>query len=368
MPILKAAWTVHPDSFALALTISSRLIRDSGMGTIETVGWGRTAVALRPNNPLSHYYLALALGRGLRDNAHAAEELRRPIQLAPRFAKAYGQLAMILRGDMNAEALSSARKAIELDNKSLYGHVVILLELMAKKEYIEAARVYQRIAALRPEDWLLEDSFEYGYMEGIMSETIDTIQVALIRTGRPFEAYRLVGHSDPRIHGTIGGYQNDWGYNSSCAAVLAGTGQGVDAPPPADRPAIRKQALEWLTSSFDGWKKHAMALPILGASSAGLSSAGLMGSPLGHGPLLAVCALSPQNPNLAARPFTSCEAVHKRMSEWLSDPDLAGVRDDQWLAKLPGDEREQWRKLWADVRFLRDHTAPAKATPLPVGK
>jgi hypothetical protein len=85
-----------------------------------------------------------------------------------------------------------------------------------------------------------------------------------------------------------------------------------------------------------------------------------MGSPFGQGPVLAVCALSSQNPFLAGRQYTTCEAVHKRMSEWLSDPDLAGVRDDTWLAKLPGDERERWQKLWADVRSLCDRTAPVK--------
>lgn len=33
-------------------------------------------------------------------------------------------------------------------------------------------------------------------------------------------------------------------------------------------------------------------------------------------------------------------------------------------AKLPPDEQAEWRTLWADVRALRDRTAPAIA-PLP---
>ncbi len=32
----------------------------------------------------------------------------------------------------------------------------------------------------------------------------------------------------------------------------------------------------------------------------------------------------------------------------------------QRLAKLPAAEREQWRKFWAQVRALRDQTAPVK--------
>jgi hypothetical protein len=59
------------------------------------------------------------------------------------------------------------------------------------------------------------------------------------------------------------------------------------------------------------------------------------------------------------------EVVHERMNQWLSDADLAGVREEQWLAKLPPDEREQWRKLWSEVRSLRDRAAPRKTAPPP---
>jgi hypothetical protein len=58
--------------------------------------------------------------------------------------------------------------------------------------------------------------------------------------------------------------------------------------------------------------------------------------------------------------------VHGHMNRWMREPNLAGIRDDLWLAKLPAGEREQWRKFWSDVRSLRDRTAlakkPAKST------
>jgi hypothetical protein len=34
---------------------------------------------------------------------------------------------------------------------------------------------------------------------------------------------------------------------------------------------------------------------------------------------------------------------------WKRDPDLAGVRGEAALAKLPEAERQGWRTLWADV-------------------
>jgi hypothetical protein len=37
---------------------------------------------------------------------------------------------------------------------------------------------------------------------------------------------------------------------------------------------------------------------------------------------------------------------------WAIDPDLAGVRDPEALAKLPEAEREEWQALWTDVYAL----------------
>ena len=34
---------------------------------------------------------------------------------------------------------------------------------------------------------------------------------------------------------------------------------------------------------------------------------------------------------------------------WLTDPDFAGVRGGDALAKLPDAERQKWQKIWADV-------------------
>lgn len=40
------------------------------------------------------------------------------------------------------------------------------------------------------------------------------------------------------------------------------------------------------------------------------------------------------------------------LQHWQTDPDLAGIRDLQPLAKLPEPEQETYRKLWADVAAL----------------
>jgi hypothetical protein len=81
-----------------------------------------------------------------------------------------------------------------------------------------------------------------------------------------------------------------------------------------------------------------------------------MGLPSRHRSLLlAISALGAHSSNAAAE---NLKIIHEGMNHLLSDPDLAGVRDDQWLAKLPADEREQWQRFWKEVRSLRDETAP----------
>jgi hypothetical protein len=150
-------------------------------------------------------------------------------------------------------------------------------------------------------------------------------------------------------------------YSAVCSTVIAGTREGLDAPPPVERSAIRKFAQEWFNASLDINEKGAMALPKFAAN-----AVGLMSSPSGHGSLLlAISALGAWRPHVVAE---NLEIIHKRMNHWLSDPDLVGVRDDQWLAKLPADEQGRWRKLWAEVRSLRDRTAPRKTAAPLIGK
>jgi len=46
--------------------------------------------------------------------------------------------------------------------------------------------------------------------------------------------------------------------------------------------------------------------------------------------------------------------VLQHLRHWQEDTDLAGLRDQDAVAKLPGEEQDACRKLWADVTALRD--------------
>ena len=44
--------------------------------------------------------------------------------------------------------------------------------------------------------------------------------------------------------------------------------------------------------------------------------------------------------------------VRRRVRNWQTDRDLAGVRTKDALARLPDEERKQWQRLWSDMDAL----------------
>jgi hypothetical protein len=104
------------------------------------------------------------------------------------------------------------------------------------------------------------------------------------------------------------------------AAVRASFGLGWNPPPPAERVALRRQALDWLTADLTARR--------------------------------------------ATVTTTGRRSTHAVLRGWLSVSFFSPVRHPIGLGLLPQDEREAWQKLWAEVRKLCDETAPEQA-PLP---
>jgi tetratricopeptide (TPR) repeat protein len=105
-------------------------------------------------------------------------------------------------------------------------------------------------------------------------------------------------------------------YDAGCAAAMASIGEGDDASSLSDEQRIhrRQQALDWLRidlqrrSAFD---RHS-------------------------------------NPKRIGK------TANLRLETWLHESALKGVRDEEYLAKLPAEQREACVKLWNDVRELLD--------------
>jgi serine/threonine-protein kinase len=111
-------------------------------------------------------------------------------------------------------------------------------------------------------------------------------------------------------------------YKAACVAALAGVGKGFGAEKlqAKEKTSLRQQALAWLQAD-----------------------------------LAARARLLEKNPLSAVK-------IQNDMKHWQTDSDLAGVRDEKEIAKLPAEERAAWQKLWREVEALGKK---ARATPKP---
>jgi hypothetical protein len=122
--------------------------------------------------------------------------------------------------------------------------------------------------------------------------------------------YEAAFTEEPRLaEDGMNGHRSD----AARAAALVAAGQGKDQPPPDDKTRLRwrKQALTWLRADVTYWAEQ----------------------------------LEGDMPPLRGRAVQT-------LRSWQWSVDLAAFRDAAALAKLPEDEREAWRKLWADAAAL----------------
>jgi hypothetical protein len=114
-------------------------------------------------------------------------------------------------------------------------------------------------------------------------------------------------------------------------AALASSGVGEDTAKLDDRERarLRQQALDWLTAEYTAWADR-------------------------H--------------RLDKRGARTVAATAVR--SWLRNEDLAGVRDEHALARLPLEERRAWQTLWANVATLsaRDPVALLEGARRHVGR
>jgi hypothetical protein len=161
-------------------------------------------------------------------------------------------------------------------------------------------------------------------------------KLAAVRSGQgqpasPAEALELAylcRHPARRLHATaarfaadafaaepkLPGDMNAWHrYNAAYSAALAAAGQGQDCKglTEAERAGLRRQALAWLRADL--------------AAYAGLAERG---------------------------DAKTQAAVRQRLAHWLQDPDLASVRDQASLQRLPWGERAEWLHLWEGATRL----------------
>ncbi len=115
--------------------------------------------------------------------------------------------------------------------------------------------------------------------------------------------------SDPTLDGERGESARR---NAARAAAQAADGQGIDPPAdPAERTRLRGRALVWLRAEMGSCEKR----------------------------------LASGRPEDRAK-------VAASLRYWGEDPELAAIRDPDFLAKLPEAERASWKTFWDDVAEL----------------
>jgi serine/threonine-protein kinase len=256
--------------------------------------------------------------------------LRRAVALQPDFAEAHDKLAweLHLRGDWE-EAMAEIRTAIRLSPTVGWYHNDFGCILQRLGQLVEAAEEYRlalrhdpshpaaptNLRNLEPLLALLPrfEAVRRGEAEpGDATECLKLAQLAQMKRSNRTAVELFAGalHAGGKLAADVRQYHR---YDAACAAAMAAAGQAKDVEhlPDKARLMLRRQALCWLRDNLAAYAKVA------------------------------------ERPEPAARQF-----VRQQLAHWQEDTDLASVRDNAALDKLPGDEHQQWRQLWDETAAL----------------
>jgi len=273
--------------------------------------------------------------------AEAIAAYRKAIELKPDFALAYTNVGVVLMIQRQLdEAAAACRKAIELNPDLADPQIIIGIASMLQGQYKDALIALKTAEKLLPEDApsrpqvqdlvqqcersLALETRLLGAIEGKIkpANAAEQMEFAQLCIGKKLYAgaarfRRDAFAADPKLAENV---TSGARYDAAFFAILAACGQGKDSDKLDDKVCARwrQQALDWLRADLAWWSK----------------------------------SLDAKSPSVAA--------VQQTMRHWQTDADLAGVRDENALAKLPDDERARWRQLWTDVSALIKRTEDGK--------
>jgi tetratricopeptide (TPR) repeat protein len=305
----------------------------------------REAIRIDNNLAFAHHNLGVELQR--RGEADAAiAEYREAVRLENDYAPTHYGLGQVLsrKGDVDG-AIAEYRAAISIKKDYAEAHCNLGLALRDKGQFAQALAHVRRGHELGAKrlGWPWPSSAQWVKECERFVELDGRLTAALQGEGQPKNvgeclafaqlcqqhrkhyaaAARFYGEAFASQPGLAENLAAGHRYNAACAAALAGCGEGQDAAAldEKERGQLRRQALDWLRTDLEAWRR-----------------------------------LPTKEPDKARL------GVTQQMSHWLSDPDFAGVRGPEALAKLPEAERPAWQKLWQDVADTLTQ-AEGKAAP-----
>jgi tetratricopeptide (TPR) repeat protein len=291
----------------------------------------RRAIALKPNLAMAHFNL----GRTLEQTGRPTEAVlayRRAIDLKPDWAEAHYDLGNAHREEgLLDEAVAAYRRAIELkpDYAEAYCNLGITLRKQGKFDRAVAALQRGHDLGSQRLDWFYPSArwVEEAQQLGALAEHLPAFLRGEAQPANAAErdAYALFCYdkrrfataarlwasaltADPKQADDLeGGYRHD----AARAAARAGCGQRQDADPIDDEEQARwrKQALAWLRADLRAYGKL-----------------------------------------LESGQARDRQRVRQRLLGWQGDPSLAGLRVPAALARLPADEQQACKQLWAEVQ------------------
>ncbi len=262
----------------------------------------REALRLKPDFPESHYNIFpeahYSIGKALSEQGRYREaeiNFRQALRLKPNFPEAHYNLAKALTEQGRyREAEAEYREVFRRKPDYSEARDNFSIALIAQGRYREAEAELRAYLQLKPDS-------PGAHLN---------LGVTLARQGRCKEA-------NAALKAALYLWSDDptypYRYNTACLAVLAATSQAANADhlDARERARLRHQALDWLQADLAQWQKHA----------------------------------EESDAQQHAR-------VRQVLGNWQHEPDLAGVRDEKAMDALPADERDAWKKLWADVAEL----------------
>jgi tetratricopeptide (TPR) repeat protein len=328
---------LKPDNSDAHMNLGAALLDKSRLD--EAIAEFRIAIELKPDYADAHVNLGWALHlEGHLDEA--ITEYRKAIDLKPDFAAAHNNLGGALReqGKLD-EAIAEGRKAVGLAPNEADAHYNLGFALSQKGMLEEAIAENRKAIELKPDDadthrnlnqvlkWVEVDIKLPKILSGKAKPADSAERIALgelcVQKFKKlyvasFHFYVDAFAGNPQF---VDDLEHRHRYNAACVAALAGCGQGKDADQIDDneRPRLRRQALDWLRADLAAYRKM-----------------------------------------LDKEPVKPRSTIIQRIGNWQQEPDFAGVRGTEALAKLPERERAEWTKLWQDVAALGKQAAESK--------
>jgi serine/threonine-protein kinase len=293
----------------------------------------KEALRLDPNCGLAHFGLGSALDhKDCLDEAIVA--FRRGIRVLPNYAACYVGLGVTLRkkGQLD-EAVAAYREGLRLTPDDGYCHLLLASALQDKGQFMESLTEARRGHALVSKDKSVSQEIAQHVHALERLVELDSKLPAILRgatkprdAAERLELAKLCYYKN--LPGTAAGFfaeafaaqpalaeilRASNRYNAACMAALAGCGQGQDVPTldPQTRARWRRQALTWLRADLALWTRQ-----------------------------------------LTLGKLEARAEVRQTLEHWLRDSDLAGLREETALGKLPEGERSACRQLWAEVQRL----------------